>query len=242
MEGLRDRHVGFLAHVEQGGGVIEAGVAAQARGDRQRLLRIIPGPQHDGVEDPFVQIVERRIGGESAHDVGAVAQQGVVQRQELRRGLADRQHAIGAGVVLRGVELAAELGEGLRAEFEFLLGHRGADQGLQPHGRLGRMQRGCQRHVEPVGLQDRIRIADSDDRQPPRRTGCLQAPRQAESLFAHAAQVDDRALDLQVGYRGNRGEAPSGGDRAPAKTVQPLGERPRQAVVPRDDQDSRLDA
>ncbi len=242
MEGLRDRHIGFLAHVEQRGRVIEARVAAQARGDGQRLLRIVARPEHHGVEDPLMQVVEGRIGGEGPHDVRPVAQQGVVQRQELRRRFADRQHAIGADVDLRRVELAAELGESFRAEIELLLGDGRPDQGLKPHRGLGRMQRGGQRHVEAVGFQDRIRIADGDDRQAARRTGRLETPREAQGFFAHAAQVDNRPFDLQVRDGRDGGEAPTGCDRAPAKPVQSLGEGTRQGVVARNNQNARLDA
>ena len=68
------------------------------------------------------------------------------------------------------------------------------------------------------------------------------AARQAERFFAHPTQVDDRAFDLQVGDGGDRRESPARGDGAPAETIQPLGEWTRQGVVPRDDQNARLDA
>ena len=189
-----------------------------------------------------MQVVEGGVGRERPHHIGAVAQQGVGEREELWGRFADRQHAIGTGVGVRRIELAAEFGEGLGAEVEFLLGDSRAHQGLQPHRRLGGVQWGRQGHVEAIGLEDRVGVADGDDGKPAGRAGGLQPPRQAQGLFADAAQVDDRGFNLQVGDRRHRREPASRRDRAPAKTVQSLGERARQGVVPRDDQNARLDA
>ena len=240
MEGLRHGQIGLFAHVEQGRHMVEAGVAAHARGDGQGLVGVVAGPQHHGVERALVQIVEGRIGREGAHHLCAAAGERIGQGQELRRRLADGQHAERRGVDVGGLEGAVLLGEGFLAELVLLLGHGHPHQVLQAQDRLGRMQRRGQDQVEIQILI--IGRADGHHGQAARRAGGLQPPRQGAGLRPAAVQIDDRRLDLEVGQGRDARIGPPGGDRAPAEAVEPLGQRTGQSIVSRDDQDTRLDA
>ena len=199
MEGLRSRHRRFGAHVEQGGGVIEAGVAAQAGRDRKRLVRIVAGPEHNGVERLLMQVVERREGGEGPHDLRAVLGQSVGQGQELWSRLADRQHPKSRGVAGGRIEHVAALGEGLDPDFELFLGDGRADQGLQSHRGLRRMQRAGQRQVEAAVAQPGGRQTHRQDRETPWRAGCAQSFGDPFRSPLDASDIDDGRLDLKVG-------------------------------------------
>jgi hypothetical protein len=140
------------------------------------------------------------------------------------------------------VQRAATLLESFEAQFEFLFRHRHPDHRFEPHGRLGGVQRGGERQVVAVVLQHRIGIADGDDRDAAGRARRLQPPGEAQAFLAAAGEVDDGRFDLQVGDGGDRGVLAARRDRAPAKTVQPLGKRAREGIIPRDNQNPRLDA
>jgi hypothetical protein len=100
-----------------------------------------------------------------------------------------------------------------------------------------------ERQIEAVGGERGVRQAHGHHRQPARRAGGLQPLGQAQRLLGVAAgQVDDGGFDLQVGEAGHGRIGPARGDRAPAQPVQAIGQRTRQDVVARDDQDPRLDA
>jgi hypothetical protein len=122
--------------------------------------------------------------------------QGVGEGEELGRRLADRQHAEGARVRLRNVEPAAALGEGVATQLELLLGHGGADQGLQAHDRLGWMQRRGEGEVEAVAFQAWVRLAYADHGQEARRAGGFEPAGQGQGLVAQAGEVDDGGLDV----------------------------------------------
>ncbi len=181
-----------------------------------------------------MQIVERRIGREGADDLGLEAAKRVGQRQELRRRLADAEHPQRPGLGLRQLQAATAFGEGLQPQLELLLRDRRAHEALQPHHRLRRMQRRGQGQVETVRDQLRIGIGDRHHRQAARRTGGLQPAGEGQGLVAGADQIDDGGFDLQIAQRGDGGERPTRGDRAPAKAVEAVGKRPRPLVLTSD--------
>ncbi len=188
-----------------------------------------------------MQIIKGRVGGEGADHLGPAAGQGVVQGQELRRGLANGQHAEGMGRLFRQVQLAAALGEGLEAQLELLLGDGHPGQGFQPQGRLGRMQRRGQDQVDLGPLVQRAGLGDGDDRQAARGAGRLHPSRQQADLVAQGRGVQDRRLDLQVAQRRQGRIGATRRDGAPAQAIQPLGQRTGQDVVLGHDDDAGLD-
>ncbi len=203
--------------IEQGGQVIEPGVAPHARGDRQRLGLVLAAPQHHRVERPLMQIVEGGIGGEGSDHLGAAAAERIGQGQELRRRLADGQNLEAHATLFRQVQPTALVGEGLFAELELLFRDGGAKQGFKSEGHLDGIGRRGEGEVENL-LPQAVGggVPDRHHRQTAGRGGGLQALGDGDRLVAGALQIDDRRFHRQVAHGGQGGIGPTRRDGSPA--------------------------
>ena len=163
-EGLFGRRRVDIIGEQQYRRMIEPGIAAHGRGNREGDIALAGCVQHDGVKGALVQVVEGGIGRKGRNNIGTDRRQRVLQGHEARRSVADIEHA--GRLVLTFHQTGflaverADLGSATGNDFHCVE----AEQGAYPGRDLDR-RRGL---ADPcVDLAGRAKIVGTHDEQGP---------------------------------------------------------------------------